>query len=267
MTTRMTVQRLGRLVADGDAAAVRAAVEDSPRLVGATAERAGQGGWTPLHEAVAAGDEEVVRVLVAAGADLDARTDQERTPLHVALGSAPALVPVLLELGAVVDAASAAWLDDVDRLSAAVADGAPEGADLLSVAVLGGAERAARLLLDRGADPDGGALLTAASAGRPDLVRLLLDAGADADRRDPDSGRTPLHAAVDAGPAGDTPAVVRLLLAAGADVDATTADGATALDILRLGAARSRGDDGDRGDGATGHDALADLLAAHGATG
>lgn len=263
MTTRMTVQRLGRLVADGDAAAVRAAVEAAPRLLDATAERGGDAGWTPLHEAVAEGDEQVVRVLVAAGADLGARTEVGRTPLQVALEAAPALVPALLELGAPVDAASAARLDDVDLLSAALEDGDPGDADLLGSAARGGATRAARLLLDRGADPDGGALLAAASAGRPELVRLLLASGADVDHRDPDTGRTPLHAAVDAGPSGDTPEVVRLLLEAGADVDATTADGASAMDILRVAAARTRGSDDDE---AGGNDALADLLMAHGAT-
>lgn len=263
MTTRMTVQRLGRLVADGDAAAVRAAVEESPALVGAAAERAGQGGWTPLHEAVVAGDEEVVRVLADAGADLGARTDADRSPLHVALAAAPDLVPVLIGLGAPVDAPSAAYLDDADRLADVLDEDGTGSSELLAWAAAGGAARTARVLLDRGADPDGGALLAAAGAGSAELVELLLAAGADVDRREPDTGRTPLHAAVAAGPAGDTPEVVRLLLAAGADVSATTADGASALDILSVAAARTRPADDDE---ASGNDALADLLAAHGAT-
>ena len=74
MTSRMTAPRLGRLVADGDVEAVRAAVQDSPRLLASTVERDGQVGWTPLHLAVAEGRAEVVRLLVEVGANLTART-------------------------------------------------------------------------------------------------------------------------------------------------------------------------------------------------
>src|SRR5215211_1109260 len=113
MTPRMTAPRLARLIEAGDVDAVRTAVADNPRLLLRTVERSGQGGWTPLHVAVAEGREDVVRVLVAAGADLHAQTEHDRTPLHVALELAPQLVAVLRELGAPVDAASAAFLDDV----------------------------------------------------------------------------------------------------------------------------------------------------------
>jgi ankyrin repeat protein len=268
MTTRMTVQRLARLVSDGDRAAVRAAVADAPRLLGGTVEHAGESGWTPLHLAVAAGSEDVVREFAAAGADLGARTESGRTPLHVAVEHAPGLVPVLGGLGAPVDATAAAHLDDVDRLTGELDGGAPltdpsTGLELLTVAAAGGAAGAVRLLLDRGADPDGGALAAATAACRPDLVRVLLEAGARVDRRDPDTGRTPLHEAVAAGPGGDAPEVVRLLLAAGADVDATTNDGASALDIGRVAAARHRRDDAGQ---AGARDALVDLLVAAGAS-
>jgi ankyrin repeat protein len=268
VTTRMTAQRLCRLIAEGDAEAVRTAVETTPRLLTATVERAGQDGWTPLHVAVAESRTGIVRQLVSAGADLGAVTEHGDTPLHVALELAPELVPVLVDLGAEVDAPSAAYLDDADRLAAALDEGSPvaatsAGLDLLSWAALGGAGRTAKLLVERGADPDAGALHAAAGAGRLELVALLLDAGADANRRDPGTGRTPLHAAV-AAAAGDAAAeIVGLLLDAGADVDATTNDGASALDITRVAAARARSGGTGR---AGGHDAIAELLVARGAS-
>jgi ankyrin repeat protein len=264
----MTVQRLGRLIAAGDVEAVSAAVQSSPGLLARTVERDGQGGWTPLHLAVADGQPDVVRVLVGAGADLTARTDFNRTPLHVALQVRPEFVPLLQELGAEVDAPSAAYLGDVDQLARHLDAGADprdrtSGVDLLSWAAFGGAEHTAKLLLERGADADTGALHFAAGGARLDLVRLLLAAGADVNRRDPSTGRTPLHAAVAAGPSGDAPEIVRVLLKAGADVNATTHDGASALDMSHVAAAVHRRNDAGQ---ATGNDALAELLVAHGAT-
>ena len=267
MTTRMTVQRLARLIAEGDVDGVRTAVEGSPALLTRTVERNGQAGWTPLHLAVADGQPDVVRVLVDAGADLTARTEFNRTPLHVALQQRPEHVSLLRELGAQVDAPSAAYLGDVDELARHLDDGSSpadrtSGVDLLSWAAFGGAASTAELLLARGADPDTGALHFAAGGARLELVRLLLQAGADANRRDPATGRTPLHAAVGAAPADDAPEIVRVLIAAGADVNATTHDGATALDMSHVAAARHRRHDAAR---ATGNDALAELLVTHGA--
>ncbi|MCZ2838744.1 ankyrin repeat domain-containing protein [Modestobacter sp. VKM Ac-2985] len=273
--SRMTAQRLSLLVSDGDLAAVRTAVQEQPQLLSVAVERDGADGWTPLHLAVAAGHAPIVTALVEAGADPTARTEDGRTPLHLALAHTPHLVEVLRELGAPVDAASAAFLGDVQTLSRALDDGAPltdpdTDADLLSWAAAGGRRDAVELLLRRGAAP-GPALHAAAAAGAPTVVQALLDAGADVDRRDEATGRTALHAAVTgsghdaaAGPGHDAPAVVRLLLEAGADVDATTHDGASALDIARVAAARQRA-------AATGDapeaDALVEMLVTAGATG
>jgi hypothetical protein len=69
----MTAQRLARLIAGGDVDGVRTAVRTAPRLLAATVVRNGQGGWTPLHLAVA---------------------DRQ-----AALERSPDLVPVLVELG------------------------------------------------------------------------------------------------------------------------------------------------------------------------
>jgi ankyrin repeat protein len=268
MTTRMTPQRMSRLIADGDIDGVRAAVASQPPLLTATVERAGEDGWTAVHLAVAAGDAALVETLVAAGADLSAATEAGRTPLHVALQRAPDLVGLLRGLGAPVDAASAAFLGDAERLADELDAGVQltdpaTDVDLLTWAASGGSLAAVELLLGRGADPDSGALHAAATSGRPEVVEHLLAAGADVDRRDPDTGRTPLHAAVAAAPDGSVPPVVRLLLAAGADVNATTNDGASALDISRVAGARRRAGSPDP---AAGQDALSELLVAAGGT-
>ena len=262
---RMTAQRLSGLIAAGDTDAVRSAVTDQPRLLTTTVERDGQDGWTPLHLAVAAGRRDAVEALAGAGADLEARTEHGRTPLQVALEHAPELVPVLEGLGARVDAATAAYTGDTTRLVAELDGGAPltdphSDVALLTWAAFGGHLDAVQLLVDRGADPDGGALQAAAGGGHPDVVRALLAAGAHPGRRDPDTGRTALHTAVGAGPDGETPGIVAQLLAAGADVEETTSDGASALDIARVSAAQHRAGSQD---GRTGWDALVDQLEQH----
>jgi ankyrin repeat protein len=272
MTTRMTTARLARLVAAGDVGPVAAAVAAEPRLLSATVEHEGHDGWTPLHLAVAAGHVPLVEALVAAGADLAARTEDGRSPLHVAVGHSPDLVAVLQRLGAPVDAASAAYLGDEPLLTTALDSGDDGLPDLLSCAAAGGSVGTVRVLLDRGAAPDAGALHAAAAAGAAPVVRLLLQAGADVDGRDRDTGRTPLHTAVAAGADGDgAAAVVPLLLAAGADVNATTHDGASALDIARVAGARRRaaraGDGGSDGGSGGDGDPLSRLLLAAGATG
>jgi ankyrin repeat protein len=144
MSTRMTAQRLARLVAAGDAEAVRTATGADPRLLSRGVERDGQGGWTPLHLAVAERQTEVVEVLVEVGANLEATTEHGRTPLHLALEVSPDQVADLRRLGARLDAAAAAYLDDVEGLTAELDRGAMltdplTGVDLLSWAARGGA--------------------------------------------------------------------------------------------------------------------------------
>ncbi|MGY1749711.1 ankyrin repeat domain-containing protein [Modestobacter sp. SYSU DS0511] len=268
----MTAQRLALLIEAGDPAEVRRAVTGQPQLLAATVERGGEDGWTPLHLAVAAGRPEVVTELLGAGADPGATTEEGRTPLQVALTDAPEMVVVLRELGIQVDAATAAFLGDVPALVAQLDGGAPlrdstAGTSLLTWAARGGSAPAARLLLGRGAAPDGEALHVASAAGAAPVVGLLLAAGAPVDARDPDSGRTPLHSAVAGAGAGageGAPATVRLLLAAGADVDATTADGASARDIAQVARART-GVGAAPGSGPTAVDEVLELLLAAGA--
>jgi ankyrin repeat protein len=100
-------------------------------------------------------------------------------------------------------------------------------------AFFGGVE-CARVLVERGADVDAhgrgwmtGTPLNSAAAGRhADVARLLLDRGADPNARQ-GSGWTPVHSAAQNG----DPDMVVLLLAHGADPAATNDDGATVLSM------------------------------------
>jgi cytohesin len=87
----------------GDAAAVRAAVESSRRVVKATDVE----GNTPLHVAAASGWPEVVKALLDAGADPNATNRAGWTPLFSALEAPPwgqgVVVNLLLSKGASTD--------------------------------------------------------------------------------------------------------------------------------------------------------------------
>jgi uncharacterized protein len=122
-------------------------------------------------------------------------------------------------------------LDD-DRAQAAALS--TDGFTALHLAVFGGQEDAARLLLDRGADPNVLSrnenvrvqpLGTAAFVRSVPLARLLLDSGADVNGRG-EGGFTALHSAAQNG----DEELARLLLEGGADKSLATDDGKRAAD-------------------------------------
>jgi ankyrin repeat protein len=104
-----------------------------------------------------------------------------------------------------------------------------DGFTALHLAIFGGQEEAARLLLERGADPNALSaneavrvppLGTAAFVRSVPLARLLLDSGADVNGRG-EGGFTALHSAAQNG----DEELARLLLDRGADPSIVTEDG------------------------------------------
>ncbi len=176
---------------------------------GADVDARGWMGNRPLHDAASHGHFNVTRVLIESGADVNATRQYEMTPLHwAARGGHAAVVAFLIESGAVPDAEDG-W-----------------GGTPLTDAIKAGHDECAFSLIALGADVNRplhkdspGALLKdatplhwAAKFGRVAVVRCLLEAGAEQEAIDC-QGNTPLHQAAAAGQID----VVRCLLDMGAD--------------------------------------------------
>ncbi|MCU1234291.1 MAG: Ankyrin [Candidatus Solibacter sp.] len=158
-------------------------------------------GTTPLHQAAANGSAEAMRLLVAAGAEIDAANDFGATPLMWAIGE-PEKVRILVGAGANVNARS-----KMGRTPLCLA------------AANDGSSATVKLLLDRGAKLEDQALVAAAAANDMASIRLLLEKGAAVNAKDP-VGFTPLmHAAAN----GNLKAV-ELLVARHADVNVVSAE-------------------------------------------
>jgi ankyrin repeat protein len=156
-------------------------------------------GTTPLHYAAAYGSVESVRVLLAAGADVNARNDFEATPLMWSV-TEPEKVRMLVAKGADVNAKSKMgrtpiWL-------AASNDGS---------------SATVKYLLEQGAKLDGTEIVAATAANDMATIRLLLEKRQDVNARDA-QGLTPL---INAALNGNT-RLADMLLARGAQVNAAS---------------------------------------------
>jgi ankyrin repeat protein len=199
---RFDAPRLGLPpVADGIDEVTRMLVEHGAPVEGEPDDRE-----TPLITAASYGDAEVARVLIEAGADIDALAadDSGGVPggsalLHAGVFGNTEVVDVLAAAGArvrsVVEAAAVgdidAWLTAETRFEERVrAMTMAAGHDRVSVI---------EQLLAAGTPVDAvdawgfSALRAAAENGHPASVQLLLAAGADPNQRDPDENLTPLE--------------------------------------------------------------------------
>lgn len=207
-------------------------------------------GQTPLCRAVAEGRLAVVEILVAAGADVNARSssDAVETVLHVAArGGHNKIVSSLLKKGADKDALDnqgdtplrlAVENDHLTVVETLVAAGASlhvlssyDGYSVLDWASEQGKVLMMQAILGGGADVDARdrrgdtALHKAIENYQQDAVDALLDAGADIEMKTRDNDSTPLWQAV----AYDFRTAMLALLQRGADVNVPNADGITPL--------------------------------------
>ena len=180
--------------------------------------------YTPLHHAARSGTAGVVRTLLEAGADANARASDYKTdygwswtPLHLAAehNPDPEVVAALLEAGADLSAPGGAGF-------------IPPSSSPLHHAGSNPNPAVAAVLLDAGADVNAVSstgetpLHDAARANsNPEVITLLVEAGADVNARDP-RGYTPLHTAA---ANNANPDIVTALIAAGAEVNARDPDG------------------------------------------
>jgi ankyrin repeat protein len=239
-------ERAVEAVVSGDVTTLRALLQRHPDLARRRSPRRHRA--TLLHYVAANGVEgtrqktppnalEVARVLLEAGAEVDALADMydERcTTMSMLVSSAhPAaaglqgeLAELLVDYGAALDGAGSKWQS---ALMTALAFGYPETAEtlarrgapvtrLVAAAGLGRLEQVTRQ--HPAADPQErqAALALAAQHGQSEVVKFLIGAGEDPNRYNPDgfhAHSTPLHQAVSAGHAG----TVRFLVESGARLD------------------------------------------------
>jgi len=174
-------------------------------------------GASPLHWAVHLRLPMVAKLLLAKSANINATSNGEETPLHIAAmyDKSAEIIPWLIENGADIEART------------------NQGATPLLMAAQQGANVAVRFLLDRGADIEARdnegntPLHLAADNGHQETVTILLEHGADIEARKQKNLFTPLAGAAWFGHTE----CIKVLLDRGADIEARDNGGNTPLGV------------------------------------
>jgi len=156
---------------------------------------------------------DMVRTLIAAGAEINAHDESGNTPLMTAAASCNlVVVNELISDGAYTDA------KDNDGQTVLMKAAANDISEITTLVLKSGVDVNAQ-------DANGGtALINAARWGKPDTVKALIEAHAEIETKD-DSGMTALMYAA----SNDDVAIARILIEASARVNAKTDEGETAL--------------------------------------
>ena len=196
------------------AGAVQAQVAPTPAEIAA---------YEGLLQAAARGDVAQIKTLTAAGADVNARDDYARTPLHVATFARQRdAIAALIKAGADPGAKERDRYDAVTIAS--VAD------DTATLKVLLQAGASAKLVTSR---YDGTALIAAAHLGHDGVVKMLIEAGAPLDHVN-NLGWTALIESIVLGNGGPRHTeTLRALVQAGANVNLADRNGQTPLQLAR----------------------------------
>jgi ankyrin repeat protein/aminoglycoside phosphotransferase (APT) family kinase protein len=218
LTERFLGMKEGMKLPDFNAGSFARACELKGTLtpMGSTGRTARWDSSTALQAASAGGHETVVKMLLDAGADVNAQGGEYGNALQAASReSHETVVKMLLDAGADVNAQGGYY------------------GSALQAASAGGHETVVKMLLDAGADVNaqggyyGSALQAASREGHETMVKMLLDAGADVNAQGGYYG-TALQAASE----GGHETVVKILLDARADANAQGGWGSdTALQV------------------------------------
>jgi ankyrin repeat protein len=198
---------------------------------------------TQMFLAIAAGDVDRVRHLIAEDAALAGARDAEglSTVTQARYRGQDDIVDTLLAAGPELDVFEAAAVGRLERVRELLEDDpalvtalSPDGFTPLHLAAFFGHPEIARLLVERGADTNVVArnrmrvrpLHSAAAAQQLEIAELLVAYGADVNAPQ-ERGFTALHAAAQSGDIG----LARLLLGRGADREQATEDGRRAADF------------------------------------
>jgi len=198
-------------------------------------------GMRLIHLAIAEGREDVLRLLIERGADLNARNADGRLPLHDCFElNHDDFAKLLLDAGAVPDVCAAAvygmyeQLEQILEPDLAMANDLTTGNSPLGWSVYGREAKSATILFLHGAivelpPYDAYAWGPASAVGSTVVTPILLEHGANPNWQD-EAGNTPIHLAIASRLVVDPAEFVQLLLRFGADPTLRNREGRTPLD-------------------------------------